>query len=177
MQILEIGKPFELFYGRNMEGQSGCIFECHKTGGYALIVYMDNMTEAEKKLLRFGKIQVKIIKETDSFMLTLIKFANSPLVFEMEFDPTLYKDNRMDNMLKSNIIDIIGVESTDNTIQTIRQVSTPMNLYRIWLVAWQVAKETNNFSEKYKRWVDDLRKRYSVLQLWDIGSYIGKMGE
>lgn len=127
MSVLEIGKEFELFYGRNMRGQDGCIFERFKEGGeYCLVVYMSEMSKEEKELLRFGKIRVKVIHEGD-YILTLIRYGKSDLCFEYSFDPMLYKDGRMDNLLNGNLIYIIGVESEDNTIQTLRLVNMPMD--------------------------------------------------
>jgi hypothetical protein len=51
LQILEVGELFELFYGRNMIGQDGCIFEKFKEGNeYCLVVYMSNMNKKEVEL-------------------------------------------------------------------------------------------------------------------------------
>jgi len=177
LQVLEVGKLFELFYGRNMKGQDGCIFERFKDGSeYCLVVYMSNMSEKERELLRFSKITVKIIKEGD-FILTLIRYGNTELYFEINFDPMLYKDGRMDNLLKSNMIYIVGVESNSNIIMNLRYVNMPMKLLGKYVTVWDNAKYVDSYSKRYKRWVDDLDSRYSVLELWDIGVYIGKIGE
>ena len=38
--------------------------------------------------------------------------------------------------------------------------------------------EIKDYSKGYKKWINDLHKRYSVLELWDwYGKYSGKMGE
>jgi hypothetical protein len=176
LQVLEVGKPFELFYGRDMTGQDGCIFERFKDGNeYCLVIYMSNMSNKERELLRFGKITVKVIQE-GNFILTLIRYGNTDLCFEINFDPILYKDGRMDNLLKSNIIYIIGIESNNNIIMNLRYVNIPMKLLGKYISVWENAKLVNGYSEKYIRWIDNLDRKYSVLELWDVGVYMGKIG-
>lgn len=175
--VLEVGKPFELFYGRNMTGQTGCIFEQLNDGQFCLVVYMDNMSLEEVIALRTAKIQVRVIKETDDFVLTLIKYGNSPLVFEIAFDPTLYTDERRKMFEKSNMLSIISVDSNSNSIKTLRYVSMPLKLYDLYRGAWSLALHREEFSERYTRWIDDLDRRYSVLELWSRGEKYGEMGQ
>jgi len=176
MHVLEVGKPYDLFAGRDMASQDGCILEFYQEyGGYGLILYMNKMTEIEKLFLRRGKIRTRVINE-NNFVLTLLNI-NNDLYFDVEFDPLLYKDSRMNNILNTNMMDVIGVESSDNTVQTLRYVSVPMKLYNIWIKAWTNAKYEQNFSERYKRWVKDLQIRYDLEKLWDMGIYVGYMGE
>lgn len=179
MTELSVGKPFELFTGKDMRGRDGAVFESLEEGyGFAFVVYLSNMKEEERNLLWSAKISVRMIQETDSFTLALLRFGNSPMIFEVVFDPTLYGDNRASQLtLKNNLVNIIGVESNTNIIQTLRVVSMPRKLMEKWRVAWDKAREQADFTEKYHKWVRDLDNRYSVFQLWDYASYIGKMGE
>jgi len=174
---LEVGEEFDLFKGKFLAGQDGAIFEALHGGGFALIIYLSNMNNKEKELLRKGKIQVRVIRETDYFVLTLVRFASSPLIFEIVFDPLLYKDEREDQLGDSNIVYIVGIESNTNIIQTLRMANMPVRLYHIFQSSWEKAKDIPDFSTKYNRWIEDLEKRYSVLELWDMGEYVGKMGE
>lgn len=176
-QVLEIGKEFDLFVGRDMKGKDGCIFEKFKEGNeYCLIVYMSGMNNKEKELLRLSKISVRVIQEGD-FILTLIKYGSSNLCFEISFDPMLYKDGRMDLLLEGNLIYIIGVESNENIIQTLRMVSMPSGLLKKYIVIWDNAKKIDDYSGRYERWVKDLDMRYNVMELWEMGVYVGRMGE
>ena len=181
LQVLKVGDIFELFYGRDMVGQDGCIFEKFKEGNeYCLVVYMSGINNKERELLRYSKILVRVIQE-GNFILTMIRYGNSNLVFEYTFDPSLYKDGRMDDLLKlklrSNLIYIIGVESNTNIIQTLRLVNMPMELLKKYIIIWSEVDSMEDYSGKYVKWVDDLDNRYSVLELWDMGVYVGKMGE
>lgn len=177
--VLEVGKEFPMFSKSKYKtiGIDGCIIEMLPEGhGYTLSLYMSNMTQEEIKILRFNKISCKYIQEGD-FILTLISYNSSDILFELSLDPTLYKDDRSDFLLKTNMLTVVGIESTNNIVKTIRYCSIPIKLYNKWLTAWSRAKEIESYSEKYIRWVDDLDRRYSLKQLWDIGVYIGKIGE
>jgi len=176
-QMLEIGKPYNLFKCRNMQGQCGCIIEMLKDGRYALVVYLDDMTLEEQINLKTAKIYVRVIKETDDFILTLIRYGNSPLIFEMSFDPTLYSDERRELFTKSNMLHIIGVDSNTNIIKTLRYVSMPFKLFDMMKDAYKLALERENFSQKYKNWIDNLDSKYSVVELWEMGIRCGEMGQ
>ncbi len=176
---LEVGKEFPMFSKSKEKTLNidGAIIEMlPKEHGYTLSLYMCNMILEEVKILRFNKISCKYIQEGD-FILTLIGYNNSNIIFEISLDPTLYKDNRSDFLLKTNMITVVGIESTNNIVKTIRYCSVPIKLYNKWIEVWGRAKDIEGYSEKYTRWVDDLDRRYSLVQLWDIGVYIGKMGE
>lgn len=99
------------------------------------------------------------------------------LIFELNLDPTLYKDGRGQNLLKSNMLTIVGIESTTNIINTLRYCNFPTRLYTKMITVWDRAKDIENYSQKYTRWVNDLDNRYSLIQLWDVANYAGKMGE
>ena len=173
---LEVGQPFELFYGRNMYGQTGCILELLTGGSYCLNIYLNNMEDEEKQVLKQNRIYVRVIRELD-FVLTLFGYANTSMVFEMFFDPTLYKDERVNDFLQSNMLLIVGIESNDGTIQTLRQISLPFKLFGLWNDAWNNSKKQDNYSQKYKRWVEDLDKRYSIFELWKMGKEMGYLGQ
>ncbi len=174
---LQVGTQFELFKGRDMKGQTGCLIEQLADGGFCLVVYMDNMQISEILTLRENKIHVRVIKETDDFVLTLIKYGNTPLIFELCFDPTLYKDERRGIFSKSNMLTIIGVESNTNIIKTLRMVSMPLKLFKLYNRAWELALKHDGFSEKYSAWLNDLTNRYTTVQLWGMSDGYGQMGQ
>lgn len=172
---IEVGTPFEYFTG-DMLNMNGAVLEAIYNGGFMLVVYLNNMTLKEKQALESGKVEVRLIKETDTFLMPLIKF-DKQLEFGLIFDPTKYTDERKDILFKSNMVTIIGIESTTNTINTLRLANMPMRLFRLFIGSWEQAKSIENFGQKYNAWVDDLYNRYSDDELWKMGVYIGKMGE
>jgi len=175
-QILEVGKPYELFITRNMQGQCGSYFEQTADGKFCLVIYLDELTSEEELMLRFSKINVRAIKETDDFLLTIIQFGDGA-VFEMSFDPTLYTDERKGLFTKSNMLTIIGVDSNTNIIKTLRYVNMPYKLHELMINAWSKALLRNDFSEKYRRWVNDLGEKYTIFELFDMGENCGYMGQ
>lgn len=174
--LLQVGKEFSMFSKTKILNTTGCVFEKVPDGGFVLSVYLDNMTKEEEFLLRRGKITTRIIHE-GFFLLTLIQFANTEMIFEISFDPTLYKDNRMNELLKSNMINLIGIESTTNIIKVLRMVNIPMGLYRRMITLWSMTKDIENYSKKYSNWVSELDKRYTVPKLWEMGIYTCRLGE
>jgi len=173
---IAVGDEFELFIGRDMKGQSGCIFEANETGDFTFVVYMDDMSKEEKYLLQKTPISVRQIKEND-FVVSVVKFGNTDLIFEIAFNPFLYKDKKQEKLFSSNMIMMVGVESNTNKIQTLRQFNMPMKMYMSLITQFKNGKEQPDYNERYTRWMNDIDNRYSLLQLWDITTYIGKMGE
>jgi len=173
---LQVGTPFELFFGRNMQGTSGAIIEQLIDGSFILIVYMDNISTSEFLALREEKINVRVIKEND-FLLTLIKYGKTDLIFEMSFDPTLYKDERRGLFFKSNMLMIVGVDSNTNIIKTLRMVSMPIKLFELFNNVWDVNLKQEGFSKEYYNWVSKLDSMYTTFQLWGQGNGYGMMGQ
>ena len=176
---LQVGKPFPMFTNsqRNMISTDGCIFEAlPKDQGYILCLYANRMSKREYEILRHEEIKCKYIQEGD-FILTLIGYGNTELMFEISYDPTLYKDGRGINFIKSNMLTVVGIESTTNVINTLRYCNIPVKLYSKLITIWDKAKDIENYSQKYTNWMNDLDSRYSLLELWDIGVYAGEMGE
>ena len=174
---LEVGTPYTLFQGRNMKNQTASILECNSNGDLFLNIYLDNITQEEIKILKTEIIETKLIQE-GNYLLALIKYKhNKGITFEIEFDSTIYKDDRI-SKIKSNMLTIIGIESNTNIIQTLRWCNIPQKLHSTWLSNWSEVMKIYNYSKGYKKWIDDLHKRYSVLELWDwYGKYSGKIGE
>jgi len=174
---LEVGTPYTLFTGKDMSNQTASILECNQNGDLFLNIYLNNITLEEIKILRTEIIETKLIQE-GNYLLALIKYKNNKgITFELEFDPTIYKDDRI-SKIKSNMLTIVGIESNTNIIQTLRWYNIPQKLHSTWLSNWSEVMKIDNYSKGYKKWINDLHKRYSVLELWDwYGKYSGKMGE
>ena len=174
---IEVGKPFPLFQDSNTHGINGCVFEVLDDGIFILVIYLNNMQSEEKKILKKKKIHVKVIEE-DEFILPLMRFGDTELLFEIDFDPFLYlskNDERFEKIGQSNMVNIISIESTNNIVQTMRWVNMPLKLYNKMIATWNTVNDLN-YSKKYKNFINRF-KRYGLLQLWNMGEYIGKMGE
>lgn len=148
-------------------------------GGFILVIYMDNMTLEERIVLKKAKIKTRVLREANDTLLTLIHYDKTTMVFEISFDPTLYKNfpERFNQFIKNNMLLIIGVESTTNRVATIRKVSLPKMLHTLWITAWTHALNAENFSKRYLHWVEDLDSRYELLELWNMAKPTGDLGE
>ena len=99
------------------------------------------------------------------------------MIFEIDFDPFLYEDERKDLIGQSNLVSMVGVELTNNIVRTIRLVNMPKKLYSKYITAWSLMDDREGFSDRYRQWINNLHEKYSVLELWRMGVYVGKMGE
>jgi hypothetical protein len=175
MHVMAIGQPFKALQGFTLN-REGCQFEALSNGDFMIVIMMQDITEAEALILRQTKIKVKVIEEI-GYVLPIIRFGAANLFFELVFDPTIYKDNRMDNLLKTNMVSVVGVDSRTGIIKSLRHANMPMALYKLLLTSWEQAKTTPDFSRKFKAWVMDLDQRYPLLDLWERARYVGKMGD
>lgn len=174
MVQLEVGKALPAQWTLQ-KGFEGAIFEA--ADGFTLILGMPSLSQKERETLRKAKISVRTI-EQDGLLLTLIRFGGTPIIFELNFDPTLYEDNRLTDLLKQvNTLQIIGVDTEDLTIQSLRLVSIPSKLLTRWNMVWRNALNEPDFSIRYNAWIDSLYARYSTVKLWDQAVYIGNLGD
>ena len=127
MHVLQVGKKFELFKINNMIGKEGCVLEVLQDGIFCISVYLKNMSIKEKKALKEDVIKVKLFKDDNHLILPMFKYGNI-LEFGLIFDPLKYIDKRKDNMFKSNMIIIVGIESINGIIETIRYCNMPKRL-------------------------------------------------
>ena len=174
MHVISVGQPFNAFSGDvNIDC---CIMELTHDGTFMLIIYLHNMTQQEKKLLRDSTIRVRVVEEED-FLLPLIQFGSTEMIFEIDFDPFIYTDERKNLIGQSNLVNMVGVELSNRIVQTIRLMNMPKKLYSKYITAWSLMDDREGFSDRYRQWINNLHEKYSVLELWRMGVYVGKMGE
>lgn len=173
-QKLEIGKPFKLManYEKNI-GIEGAIMESHEEGFFSLSIYLPDITNAEKDMLREGEIKFRVITDDEKgYVLTIMKIGN--LIFEISFDPTLYKDirNNIEVLTSGNAFYLFGVDSNTNILETIRLIVVPKKLMDIWKKNWSIMLDNkdNGYFNWVQRWT-----RYPINTMWEFGSYVGKL--
>ncbi|MCY9666452.1 hypothetical protein M5X11_16025 [Paenibacillus alginolyticus] len=179
--MFHIGQKFTLIQG---DANSGAIIEAltdvnGQGAGFALVLYMPRATDEEIRLFNSERVNVRIIKETNSFSLSIFRFGNTPLIYEAAFDPTLYTDNRaMQLALESNFLYMFIVDTDDdNRIKAMRAGSFPRMMRTKLLSVWTNAVKQSGFRDKYQAWVHDLWSRYTTKQLWKIADYSGWIGD
>ncbi|UJF36562.1 hypothetical protein [Paenibacillus hexagrammi] len=176
--LLTVGKVFDACKLPDIEGQTGAIFAPVEGIGYMLILFMPNMTRLESELISSGKIQFRVLKETSSFMLALARFGNSDLIYEIGIDPNQYEEKELMKLcIDNNMMAVVGLDSVDNTIKAMRYGNMPNGLRQKFIAAWTNARAQEGFGEKYRRWIADLWGRYDTFRMWDIATYVGRLGE
>lgn len=147
---LEVGKPSPFPAKPNFDGG---YFEADENG-FLFLLYIQGITAKEKRSLKNEIIRVRTIRE-DNKLLMMIRFGTSPIIFELSFDPTLYRDGRAYDLVENvNTVQIIGIDSKDNKLQLLRFVSVPAGLLNLWKECWQSAAGSSNFSQDYNRWLN-----------------------
>ena len=175
---VSVGEEFTLFRDvvGKMKGIDGVICELLDDGHFTIVIYMNNMSKKEKEILSEKQIYARIIEE-GNFLLPIIRYGNSPLIYEIEFNPFLYyQDKRFDYVGKSNLVFIFGIESTTNIIKTMRYVNMPKKLYSKMVANWNSIYDVEEYNKEYKKWVNSF-KNYHLFDLWERATYIGKFGE
>ena len=175
--LLKVGDKFELFQERYNSLNDGCYVEALEDGGgFIMVVYLGGISPEEKDLLRFENIHARMIRHENK-ILFINRYGESPLMFEVTFDPTLYKDDRAMQIAFSNhMLTIIGVERSNNTIQTLRIANFPLKLKQALATAWKSAYEEENYSKNYSDWTRFLYN-YDSFQLWENAEETGDFGE
>ena len=122
-------------------------------------------------------MRTRIIKK-DNKILFLIRFGDSPMIFEVSFDPTLYKDKRaMQIAFDNHLTTFVTVDRIDNKVKTLRIANFPMKLKQALITAWSSAYEEEEYSKKYTEFIDHIYNGYSTLELWEVGENTGFFGE
>lgn len=177
--LITVGQEFPLFQNgtKDMYGLDGGIFEALEDGdGYMYSLYLMNPIQEEILAVRTKTISVRVIQE-DNFVLPLIRFGNTLMIFEMSFDPTLYKDARAFQFKDANnLLSIVLIDSSNGKVNALRQANLPLKLIQLCSEKWANAFLELDYSRKYKEWYHKLQS-IPLEVLWDRALYLGKMGE
>ncbi len=164
---IEVGLPFEI-KNKTVPGD-GTIFQSMGDGIWLQAIYFTNISPYEVECIRIGDIKFRFIKEGD-FLLPLVRY-NTEVVFELAFDPTLYLSKEVyldfESMTAANTMATVLIDSQTNLVVAIRAHSIPSKLFSTMKEVYQKAFLIEGFSEKYKHWVSNLRRK-DVFELWEI---------
>lgn len=174
---LEVGKRLPLF-NKNIEtlkGQECCVMELSDDGSFILLIVLPDMTFREEALLRENTIKTRIIERGD-FIYPIIRFEKTDMMFEIDFDPFLYDEERIKKVGQSNMVNIVAVEGNDFIIKVLRWANMPKKLYSKYITNWNLANK-EEYSIKYHEWTSKLKREYGVNELWNEAKYVGEFGE
>lgn len=177
--MIAIGETYPLFEKsmKMLNNQDGGVFEALENGdGFLYTMFLNQPSKEEINLVRTKDIKVRLIDE-EPFVLPLIQFDNSRMIFEMSFDPTLYQDDRAFQMKQSNnVLTIVLVDSSTHVVHALRSANLPLRFIQRCGHVWAKAFLEPDFSNRYKQW---FRKKQEIdlESLWEHALYLGKMGE
>ncbi|MGG4105121.1 hypothetical protein AAXB25_14490 [Paenibacillus lautus] len=176
---VKVGEKFPLFTEsvEKLKGIDGAFFEANEFGqGYYYCMHLTDISYMDKLSFRNDKISVRVLQGDYGMVLPMIKFGKS-MIFDMNFDPTLYNDERALQFTDTNnILTIFLIESNNSVLKAIRQCNLPLKMIQICREAWGRAMLDLEFSEKYRAWTERLNN-YSLQTLWDRATKVGEMGE
>ena len=75
----------------------------------------------------------------------------------------------MQDLFKSNMVTVIGIDSQRALINVIRYVSLPLSLWNIYEKSWPAILANN---EGYEQWLDAIENSF-VYDLWERARYVG----
>jgi hypothetical protein len=143
--------------------------------GFILIIAMVDMTDREAEIIRKHKMTVSAFTGGEC-VLPLWRFADSDVYGETPFDPTVYRaripDSR-EQIMRANIVTIVGVDSNTMTIRALRAVSFPAHFTRAIREAWQGVWDNPVYSQQYARWVDTMKVCYTLQEMFDSAEHTG----
>jgi hypothetical protein len=176
---ISVGEPFELFKEERFRfmPDGGYLEALDDNDGFMFTLYLTGIEYREVEILDNEIIRARMVKDGNK-ILFLVRFGDSPLIFEASFDPTLYRDRRaMQIAFDNHMLTFVVVDRTDNIVRSLRMANFPMKLKQALITAWTQAYEEEDFSHKYTEFLDYLYRRYSTLELWDVAEPTGFFGE
>jgi hypothetical protein len=121
---VEVGKKFPLFVEsvEKLKGIDGAFLEANEFNqGYFFCIHLTNIAFMDKQSFRNDNISMRVLQGNHGMVIPMIKFGKS-MLFEMIFDPTLYKDERAFQFVDSNnMLTLFLIESNTGELKAIRQ--------------------------------------------------------
>lgn len=172
----EIGQPCPPIIERPRPDFDGTYLEALPPGGMVALLYLSGMRALERIVIEMEPMDVRVVEEGE-FVLTLLRFGDTPIIFSMEHDPHKYGNTRsVETIRRTNRIDIIAVESMKNEVRVIRPAHFPEQLRQTWKRSWLAAMADRSYSERYQEWLNRLWRRWrDVRRLWKRARPVGRL--
>jgi hypothetical protein len=174
-----VGETFELFKEKEFRFMSdgGYLEALDSNDGFIFALYLTGISPEEQEILENEIMRTRIVKDGNKIMF-LIRFGDTPMIFEASFDPTLYKDRRaMQIVFDNHMLTFVTIDRIDNKVKALRVANFPMKLKQALITAWSSAYEEEDYYIKYPEFLNYIYNRYSTLELWEIGENTGFFGE
>lgn len=163
----EVGQPCPPVVERPRPDFDGGFMEALPQGMVALL-YLSGMRALERIVIQMEPVDVRVF-EQGKFVLTLLRFGDTPLTFSLAHDPRKYGNIRsIETIRRTNRIDIIAVESVKNEVRVIRPTRFDEQLRAVWKRSWLAAIADATYSERYQEWLERMWRHWrDVRKLWE----------
>lgn len=179
MLYISIGETYPLFQEttKAMYGQDGGLLESMEDGhGYIYNMYLNQPIPEEIDMVQHQMVRFRLVMQ-DNFVLPLVQFGDSNMIFEMRFDPTAYEDDRaLQLMGKNNLLTIVLIDSTNGVVKALRNANLPLQFSKQCYKKWTAAFKQENYSIHYKVWCEKLAS-VPLEILWEEAVDVGLLGE
>lgn len=145
------------------------------SGGVYIINYMSRPSREELRMIR-EPIRFRYVEEGPGLLATLVRFGNSPLIGELDYDATIYPDRDHVVRLFSDLEDLgpkarplmtlLVIDPSDRgQILELRAVTPPLKLLAKWKEHWLHGARN---SETVKSELDAFFRRIGNIPLVDL---------
>lgn len=145
--------------------------------GYFLTIFYQGINDTEVYNFKNLTPYVRMLKTEEGLVLLLIKYGNTAQIIEAAFNPTIYNDYRALRMKENRLITTICIDSNNNIIKGIRSSSLPGKLVEECLKSWKEAYSNKDYTALYHAWYQDLQRKYTTAQLWELAEDVGYFGD
>ncbi|WP_137744587.1 hypothetical protein [Robertmurraya siralis] len=166
VQTFAVGETFPLI--DSISRGEGTALNYVSDGSLFITVKWSNITSKEKKELKNGVIRFRYVKDGE-YLLLLMRIGTLPPM-EFPFDPTIYGRKGIPFSIQSNKIDIFVIEHTSSKLMVMRMIGFSEKFMNLLKDTWKENILAKDFA--YNSWLNNLIKRYSTNDLWDMGTSI-----
>ena len=173
MYKLEVGEKLDIMQvTHNLPQKDGMVMELDQMGGFFSLMFLRKPKTDEINDIKYRTIQLAVIEDGIDKMMFLFKIT-SHLIFEIIFDPTLYTKSKIklterpDELYKkSNLNNIVLVDSSTNIIKALRIVNFPKEVHSKMCTYFDNALQKDDYTSSYYNWVAEKYQK-NIIELWD----------
>lgn len=173
-----VGQEFPHFTENfeEVRGQVAGRFEAlENDAGYLLCVYVPHVNYSDHNSFNHPRVNLRLYQGPDYLVLPIIQFGGG-LSLELNFDPSIYPDDRALQLTRNNLLMMALIDSNNNIVKSLRSSNLPLKFIQLCRRAWSEAILDINCSSRFRDWHAQLR-RQDPRTLWKNARTVGHLGE
>jgi len=161
------GQLFKPYEDIPLPLQNHCKLAMNAAGHLFLVICINNITREEVEQISIMPINVRIFGHATGYILPVFRIAETDLIFEAPFDPTVYTSERLSLIQTKESITMVVVEGTTNVIVCIRILDFPGALCQTIKTQWLADFQRRDpFTISYTGWIKSVQSTLRVKDLW-----------